>query len=216
MPQWSRSAGPSSFNDAQTGRPANRLFDRTAGTPLNIHGVHPPPDASQPTLAARNIMHNALRSIHIPFTPTRRRGSSPWQHCYTWTRPYSLLACPSRVTSPTPSARSGWHSTPDGKVIYRDFHAEPLPHVDFSGVSAAFTAPEDRTPEQAAAFALREALASELEEADTVLIAAPIDNYTIASTLKAWLDQVIIKDRTFGASQSTKATPTIVVASRVG
>lgn len=117
----------------------------------------------------------------------------------------------------TDTFRKEWVAQhPDGKVIYRDFHAEPLPHVDFSGVSAAFTAPEDRTPEQAAAFAVREALASELEEADTVLIAAPMYNYTIASTLKAWLDQVIIKDRTFGASQSAKGTPTIVVASRGG
>jgi hypothetical protein len=98
----------------------------------------------------------------------------------------------------------------------RHGHAEPLPHVDFSGVSAVFTAPEDRTPEQAAAFAVREALASELAEADAVLIAAPMYNYTIASTLKAWLDQVIIKDRTFGATQSAKGTPTIVVASRGG
>jgi FMN-dependent NADH-azoreductase len=113
--------------------------------------------------------------------------------------------------------RKEWETQlPASRVIYRDLSAAPLPHAEFAGVSAAFTAPEDRTPEQAAAFALREALATELEEADAVLIAAPMYNYTISSTLKAWLDHVIIKDRTFGSSQSAKGTPTIVVASRGG
>ena len=113
--------------------------------------------------------------------------------------------------------RKEWEAQlPTSRVIYRDLSAAPLPHVEFAGVSAAFTAPEDRSPDQAAAFAVREALAAELEDADAVLIAAPMYNYTISSTLKAWLDHVIIKDRTFGSSQSASGTPTIVVASRGG
>ena len=90
--------------------------------------------------------------------------------------------------------RKEWEAQlPTSRVIYRDLSAAPVPHAEFAGVSAAFTSPEDRTPDQAAAFALREALATELEEADAVLIAAPMYNYTISSTLKAWLDHVIIR-----------------------
>ncbi|MBV9024414.1 MAG: NAD(P)H-dependent oxidoreductase [Streptomycetaceae bacterium] len=104
----------------------------------------------------------------------------------------------------------------DGTVIYRDLAAEPLPHLDATGISAAFAPPSDHTPEQAAAFALRDTLAKEIEQADLILIGAPMYNFTIPSTLKAWLDQVIIMGRTSGPTPSAKGTPTVVIASRGG
>lgn len=59
-------------------------------------------------------------------------------------------------------------------------------------------------------------LAEELEQADAIVIAAPMYNFTIPSTLKAWLDQVIIMGRTAGEQPSAKGTPVTVVASRGG
>jgi FMN-dependent NADH-azoreductase len=118
----------------------------------------------------------------------------------------------------TAAFRKEWETQhPNGTVIYRDLAAEPLPHLDGNAAAAAFVAPEQRTPEQQAGFALRDTLATELEQADVVLIAAPMYNFTIPSTLKAWLDQVIIAGRTIGAEQPSAAgTPTVVVASRGG
>jgi FMN-dependent NADH-azoreductase len=113
--------------------------------------------------------------------------------------------------------RKAWEAqNPNGTVVYRDLAAEPVPHLSITTQSAAYTAPADRTPEQAAAFALRDTLATELEQADLILIGAPMYNFSIPSTLKAWLDHVIITGRTAGETPSAKGTPTVVVASRGG
>jgi FMN-dependent NADH-azoreductase len=93
---------------------------------------------------------------------------------------------------------------PEGTVVYRDLAATPLPHLDFAAVSAGI---ED---------ALRAELAAELEAADAVLIGAPMYNFTIPSTLKAWLDHVIIVGHNVGPDGPVAGTPVTVVASRGG
>ncbi|TVL92420.1 FMN-dependent NADH-azoreductase [Streptomyces sp. SAJ15] len=120
--------------------------------------------------------------------------------------------------SVTAAFRKEWEAQhPNGRVVYRDLHADPVPHLAFDGAFAGFIGPDERTPEQRAAFALREELAGELEQADAVLIGAPMYNFTIPSGLKAWLDHVIINGRTFGTENPTAAgTPVVVVASRGG
>ncbi|MDT0455823.1 NAD(P)H-dependent oxidoreductase [Streptomyces sp. DSM 41527] len=119
--------------------------------------------------------------------------------------------------SVTAAFRKTWEEQhPDGTVIHRDLAADPLPHLDGIGASAGFSDPAGHTPEQQAAFALRVQLIEELEQADAIVIGAPMYNFTIPSTLKAWLDQVIIMGRTAGEQPSAKGTPVIVVASRGG
>lgn len=102
--------------------------------------------------------------------------------------------------------RKEWEAVhPDGTVIYRDLTANPLPHLDADAYAAG------------ADHALRRQLIAELEQADAVLIGAPMYNFTIPSTLKAWLDHVILVGRTAGVEESTVAgTPAVVVASRGG
>ncbi|MFG2528507.1 FMN-dependent NADH-azoreductase [Streptomyces sp. NPDC048516] len=119
--------------------------------------------------------------------------------------------------SVTAAFRKAWEEQhPDGTVIHRDLAADPLPHLDGIGASAGFSDPAGHTPEQQAAFALRVKLAEELEQADAIVIGAPMYNFTIPSTLKAWLDQVILMGRTSGEQPSAKGTPVTVVASRGG
>jgi FMN-dependent NADH-azoreductase len=81
---------------------------------------------------------------------------------------------------------------------------------------AGYVAPCERTPGQSAAFAARVELIEELEQADTVLIGAPMYNYTTPSTLKAWLDNVLLLGRTAGPAPSAQGAPAVVVASRGG
>lgn len=116
------------------------------------------------------------------------------------------------------SFRQAWESEhPDGTVVYRDLAADPLPHLDGVAASAAFASPETHSPGQSAAWTLRDKLAGELEQADAVLIGAPMYNFTVPSTLKAWIDQVVINGRTFGTdTPSAAGTPAVVVASRGG
>ncbi len=117
----------------------------------------------------------------------------------------------------TDAFRKTWQEQhPDGTVIYRDLTTDPVPHISADSHTAGFADPAEHTPGQAAAFAERLTLIQELEQADAVLIGAPMYNYAIPSTLKAWLDNVILMGRTAGGTQSAKGTPVTVVASRGG
>ena len=72
-------------------------------------------------------------------------------------------------------------ATPGLTVTYRDLAAEPLPHL-----SGEHLAPESATP------VLDEFLAS-----DIVVIGAPMYNFTIPSQLKAWIDRIVVRGKTF-------------------
>jgi FMN-dependent NADH-azoreductase len=80
--------------------------------------------------------------------------------------------------------RKEWEAQhPNGTVIHRDLTAEPVPHIDAESYTGAADHP------------VRGALIAELEQADAILISAPMYNFTIPSTA---------------------GTPTVVVASRGG
>ncbi|MEW2514466.1 NAD(P)H-dependent oxidoreductase [Streptomyces sp. NPDC046870] len=128
---------------------------------------------------------------------------------------FSTEASASRAVTET--FRKHWEEQhPGGTVVYRDLAAEPVPHLSAEAHVAGFVPPSAHSPEQAAVFAERVKLIEELEQADAVLIGAPMYNYTIPSTLKAWLDNVILFGRTAGETPSAKGTPVTVVASRGG
>ncbi len=77
----------------------------------------------------------------------------------------------------TSAFADAWRSSnPEGGYTYRDLNAEPVPHVD--GTEHGITP----------------ALAAELRAADVVLIGAPMYNFSIPSTLKAWIDQVATRE----------------------
>ncbi|MQY37102.1 FMN-dependent NADH-azoreductase [Streptomyces sp. RB17] len=119
--------------------------------------------------------------------------------------------------SVTAAFRRTWEEQhPEGTVIYRDLAADPVPHMTADAWSAGYAAPAERTAEQSAAFAARVKLIEELEQADVVLLGAPMYNFSIPSTLKTWLDSVLLLGRTAGEAPSAQGTPVIVVASRGG
>jgi FMN-dependent NADH-azoreductase len=118
----------------------------------------------------------------------------------------------------TDAFRTSWEEQhPEGTVIHRDLAANPVPHITADAHTAGFADPATHTPGQGAAFAARVKLIEELEQADAVLIGAPMYNFAIPSTLKAWLDNVILMGRTAGTEDSKiKGTPVTVIASRGG
>lgn len=120
--------------------------------------------------------------------------------------------------SVTDAFRRTWEEQhPEGTVIYRDLATDPVPHITADAHLAGFSDPATHTPEQAAAFHARVQLIEELEGADAVLIGAPMYNFAIPSTLKAWLDNVMLVGRTFMTEDSKiTGTPATVVASRGG
>lgn len=72
----------------------------------------------------------------------------------------------------------------------RDLAAAPLPHFG-AEVLAALAAPaQERSEAQRTLVELADGLIEELREADIVVIAAPMYNFSVPSTLKTWMDYV--------------------------
>jgi FMN-dependent NADH-azoreductase len=99
-----------------------------------------------------------------------------------------------RSTSRRLSARAAdvWRTAhPGGTVTYRDLGSNPVPHLDAAGGLAARVPAEQRTPAQAATWALTEELIGEIREADTILLGLPLYNFGAPSSVKAWVDHLI-------------------------
>ena len=75
--------------------------------------------------------------------------------------------------------------------------AAGLPFIDAAWVSANFTPAEERSAADAEVLALSDELVAELEAADILVIGAPIYNFSIPATLKAWIDLVTRARTTF-------------------
>ncbi len=86
---------------------------------------------------------------------------------------------------------------PAGKVMVRDLAQEPVPHLDADRFGAFIAKPETRTPQQQAIVAYSDALIAELRSADAVVLAAPMYNFGIPSTLKAYFDHIARAGVTF-------------------
>jgi FMN-dependent NADH-azoreductase len=85
------------------------------------------------------------------------------------------------------------------QVITRDLGSSPIPHLNLDSATAICGA-EPANAEQAAARALSDELIDELRAADTIVIGAPMYNFGMASTLKAWFDHVLRAGVTFSYS----------------
>lgn len=86
---------------------------------------------------------------------------------------------------------------PGGRVITRDLAAEPIPHLTAEEFQAFGTQVEARTPAQQAAVAYSDALIAELAGADTLVLAVPMYNFSVPSTLRAYFDHVARAGVTF-------------------
>jgi FMN-dependent NADH-azoreductase len=89
---------------------------------------------------------------------------------------------------------------PGGTVISRDLTTLHIPIVDATWVAAAYTPEGDRTPQQKDALAISEFLIAELGNADEYVVGVPMHNFSIPSTLKLWVDQVVRMGKTFAYS----------------
>jgi len=70
---------------------------------------------------------------------------------------------------------------PSLEVRLRDLGSTNLPHVSNRTITGFYTAPNDMTSELKAATALSDELISELKEANTLIISAPMYNFGVPS-----------------------------------
>lgn len=96
------------------------------------------------------------------------------------------------------------------EVTYRDLDKDPIPHLR-SG-SLAHSDPAEA--------ALAADVLEEFVAADVLVIGAPMYNFTIPSTLKAWIDRVAVAGRTFKYTENgavgLSAGKRVIVASARG
>lgn len=112
------------------------------------------------------------------------------------------------------SFRERWQ----GPVVHRDLAASPIPHLTAAGVTARDTDPDRRTPEQAKAAALQDELIEEFLGAGAYLFTVPMYNLSMPSAFKAWLDQIIVIERTLSLTGAppTAGRPALVISARGG
>lgn len=72
-----------------------------------------------------------------------------------------------------------------------------FPHLEEAHLASFFTPPESRTPENIEAIRHSDDAIREVMEADVLVIGAPLYNFSIHSSLKAWLDHVVRAGVTF-------------------
>lgn len=86
---------------------------------------------------------------------------------------------------------------PDGRVVKRDLAADPVPHLTAQRFQAFFANPESRTDEQRSVSEYSDALIDELKNADVVVFAVPMYNFSVPSTLRAYFDHIARAGVTF-------------------
>jgi FMN-dependent NADH-azoreductase len=103
---------------------------------------------------------------------------------------------------------------PDSIVTRRDIGTEPLPATLWRDVvTSGFTDDADLTPAQREARVTAKALADELIDADSILLAIPLYNWGIAAHVKSWYDVTYADPRIAGGALKDKP---VVLASVLG
>ncbi|MBN3080823.1 NAD(P)H-dependent oxidoreductase [Pectobacterium polaris] len=89
-------------------------------------------------------------------------------------------------------------SNKDLEIAYRDLAAHPLPHLT-EAVFASFQSSDmsSLTPAQQADAIDSAGVLAEFLSANTVVIGVAFYNYSIPSSLKAWIDRVVVAGKTF-------------------
>jgi FMN-dependent NADH-azoreductase len=108
---------------------------------------------------------------------------------------------------------------PGVEIVRRDVGADTIPHLTFETVGAIRGAND--TDAHRSTGALSDRLIGELQVADLIVIASPMYNFGISSTLKAWFDHVLRAGITFrytenGAVGLLAGKKAVVIESRGG
>jgi FMN-dependent NADH-azoreductase len=112
-------------------------------------------------------------------------------------------------------------SHPRTTVIERELTADSIPHLSLATFAASTTPADARSAAERQATTLADVLIEEVEAADVIVIAAPMYNFSIPSTLKAWIDHIARAGRTFsygaaGAEGLLKGRKVFIITGRGG
>ena len=111
------------------------------------------------------------------------------------------------------------HQNPAAKVANRDLGQRPIPHLTTETLAGVRGEPS--TEVERRSRTLSDQLIAELRTADTIVIGAPMYNFSIPTGLRAWFDHVLRAGETFSYSEAgpkglLEGRRAIVVESRGG
>jgi len=110
---------------------------------------------------------------------------------------------------------------PGLKVTHHYIGHHPPAFISDAWVGAAFAPADHDDPAMKGVLHHSDELTTELIAADVLVIGAPMHNFTVSASLKAWIDQVVRTDMTFkiteaGVEPLLKGKKAIIVTSRGG
>ena len=93
---------------------------------------------------------------------------------------------------------SQWQTAhPNDQITVRDLAVNPVPHLDINLLGGWMKPAGQRSDIEESSLERSNQLTDELLAADVLVMAAPMYNFAIPSTLKAWLDHVLRAGVTF-------------------
>jgi len=86
---------------------------------------------------------------------------------------------------------------PGSTVTERNLVTQHFPHLEEAHLTSFFTPAESRTPANIEAVKHSDEAIQEITDADIIVIGAPLYNFSIHSSLKAWIDHIVRAGITF-------------------
>lgn len=92
-------------------------------------------------------------------------------------------------------------ANPGSTLTTHNLVESPFPHLEEVHINSFFTPLESFTPDLAEAVKHSNEAIAELKAADVIVIGAPMYNFGIHSSLKAWIDHIARAGQTFSYSE---------------
>lgn len=89
------------------------------------------------------------------------------------------------------------NENPESEIIYRDLNLHAINHFSSDLINAKQKSLDELPLELKNELELSEQLINEFLNADHIVIAAPMYNFTIPTQLKSWIDRILVAGRTF-------------------
>lgn len=110
---------------------------------------------------------------------------------------------------------------PGASVSYRDLVAQPVSHLTGTHLMAANMKPEEISQTLASELADGASILDQFLAAETIVVGAPMYNFSLPSQLKSWIDRIAVAGKTFrygenGPEGLAKGKKVIVVSTRGG
>lgn len=86
---------------------------------------------------------------------------------------------------------------PNATFVERDLARDPLPHLDYRTVKAIFTRDQSEAESLKGVLHLSDQATAEVLSSDLLVIASPMWNFGLPSSLKSWVDHIVRPGQTF-------------------